>query len=49
MAMAASEKNHEAMMKNARKVPDNTVFFMDQGSLYFVPGRIDPTGDFYVN
>jgi len=49
MAMASSEKNHEAMMKNARKVPDNTVFFMDNGSLYYVPGRLDPSGNFYVN
>ena len=49
MAMASTEKNHEAMMKNARKVPDNTVFFMDNGSLYYVPGRLDPSGNFYVN
>jgi hypothetical protein len=37
MAMASTEKNHEAMMKHAKKVPDNTVFFMDQGSLYMCP------------
>jgi hypothetical protein len=49
MAMAASEKNHEAMMKDARKVPDNTVFFMDHGSLYSTPGKLDPSGNFYVN
>jgi hypothetical protein len=49
MAMAPAEKNHEAMMKNAKKVPDNTVFFMDNGALYYTPGRLDPTGNFYVN
>jgi hypothetical protein len=49
MAMASTEKNHGAMMKNAKKVPSDTVFFMDQGSLYYVPGRIDPTGNFFVN
>ncbi|WP_375310296.1 hypothetical protein [Bradyrhizobium sp. A5] len=49
MAMAPAEKNHEAMMKNAKKVPDNTVFFMDNGSLYSTSGRLDPTGNFYVN
>jgi hypothetical protein len=49
MAMAPAEKNHEAMMKNAKKVPENTVFFMDNGSLYYTPGRLDPTGNFYVN
>lgn len=49
MAMASTEKNHEAMMKNAKKVPDNTIFFMDQGALYYVPGQLDPTGNFYVN
>ncbi len=49
MAMASTEKNHESMMKNARKVPENTVFFMDNGSLYYTPGRLDPSGNFYVN
>ena len=29
MAMASTPKNHESMMKNATKVPNNTVFFMD--------------------
>jgi hypothetical protein len=48
-AMASTEKNHESMMKSAQKVPDNTVFFMDNGSLYSTPGRLDPTGNFYVN
>lgn len=49
MAMASTEKNHEGMMKHAKKVPDNTVFFMDNGSLYYASGRLDPTGNFYVN
>lgn len=49
MAMAPAEKNHEAMMKNAKKVPDNTVFFMSNGSMYYTSGRLDPTGNFYVN
>src|SRR3954453_19751334 len=49
MAMAPAEKNHEAMMKSAKKVPDNTVFFMNNGSLYSTSGRLDPTGNFYVN
>lgn len=49
MTMASSEKNHETMMKHSKKVPENTVFFMDQGSLYYVPGRIDPGGNFFVN
>ncbi len=49
MAMAPAEKNHEAMMKHAKKVPENTVFFMDNGTLYSASGRLDPTGNFYVN
>ena len=49
MALASTEKNHEAIMKHAKKVPDNTVFFMDHGLLYYVPGRIDPSGNFFVN
>jgi hypothetical protein len=49
MAMAPAERNHDAMMKNAKKVPDNTVFFMDKGTLYSTSGRLDPTGNFYVN
>jgi len=47
MAMAADEKNHEAMMKHATKVPDNTVFFMHHGELYSTAGTLDPTGNFY--
>ncbi len=47
MAMAATEKNHDAMMKRAAKVPANTVFFMNNGELYSVSGTLDPTGNFY--
>ncbi len=47
MAMAPGEKNHEAMMKHATKVPNNTVFFMDNGQLYSTSGTLDPTGNFY--
>ncbi len=47
MAMASTEKNHDAMMKHAAKVPANTVFFMNNGELYSVSGTLDPTGNFY--
>ena len=47
MAMASTPKNHDAMMKNAVKVPPNTVFFMDKGQLYSTSGMLDPTGNFY--
>lgn len=47
-AMAATPRNHDAMMKNAAKVPDNTVFFMDKGQLYSTSGMLDPTGNFYL-
>jgi hypothetical protein len=47
MAMAASPKNHDTMMKKATKVPANTMFFMDNGQLYSVSGTLDPTGNFY--
>ena len=46
MAMVSVPKNHEAMMKNATKVPSNTMFFMDNGQLYSVQGTLDPTGNF---
>jgi hypothetical protein len=45
--MASGAKNHDAMMKEARKVPNNTVFFMDGGQMYMVSGALDPTGNFY--
>jgi len=44
MAMAAGEKNHDSMMKNATKVPPNTIFFMDNGTLYSTAGKFDPGG-----
>ena len=47
MAMASGGKNHEAIMREARKVPNNTVFFMDGGQMYMVSGTLDPTGNFY--
>ena len=47
-AMAATPKNHDTMMKNAKKVPDNTVFFMNNGQLYSASGMLDPTGNFYI-
>jgi len=47
MAMAPGEKNHDAMMKHATKVPSNTMFFMDNGELYSASGTLDPTGNFY--
>jgi hypothetical protein len=48
ITIAPGEKNHEAMMKNAVKVPDNTVFFMNNGKLYSASGMLDPTGNFYI-
>jgi hypothetical protein len=48
ITIAPSEKNHEAMMKNATKVPNNTVFFMNNGQLYSTSGMLDPTGNFYL-
>jgi len=47
MAMASGSKNHDAMMKGAKKVPNNTVFFMSGGQMYMVSGTLDPTGNFY--
>ena len=47
MAMAPGEKNHDAMMRNATKVPANTMFFMHNNELYSVSGTLDPTGNFY--
>ena len=45
MSMAMNSKNHGAMMKNAKKVPNNTIFFMDGGQLYSVSGTLDATGN----
>lgn len=47
MAMAAGDKNHAAMMRRAKKVPANTVFFMEGDQMYSVSGTLDPTGNFY--
>jgi hypothetical protein len=47
MAMPSGAKAHDAMMKRARKVPGNTVFFMEGGQMYLVSGTLDPTGNFY--
>jgi len=47
MAMAPGERNHDAMMKHATKVPANTTFFMHNNELYSVSGTLDPTGNFY--
>ncbi len=47
MAMASGSKNHGAMMMRAKKVPSNTIFFMDGGQMYMVSGTLDPTGNFY--
>jgi hypothetical protein len=48
MAMASGAKNHDAMMKSAKKVPNNTVLFMSGGELYSTSGMLDPTGNFYL-
>ena len=47
MSMVSGAKNHEAMMKHAKRVPANTVFFMEGGQMYMVSGTLDPTGNFY--
>jgi len=47
MAVASGPKNHDALMKGAKKVPNNTVFFMSGGQMYMVSGTLDPTGNFY--
>ena len=47
MTMASSARNHDAMMKGAKKVANGTVFFMEGGQMYMVSGTLDPTGNFY--
>jgi len=47
MTTVSGEKNREAMMKDAAKVPHNTISFMDNGQLYSTSGTLDPTGNFY--
>ena len=48
MKMADSDKNRKAMMEHATKVSDNTIFFMNNGTLYSTSGMLDPTGNFYI-
>ena len=48
MKMANSDKNHKAIMEHSTKVSDNTIFFMDNGTLYSASGMLDPTGNFYI-
>jgi len=48
MSVAAGDGNHRAMMRHAKKVPNNTVFFMSNGQLYSASGMLDPTGNFYL-
>lgn len=49
VAVAAGETNHKAMMRRATKVSKDTVFFMSDGQLYMAHGRLDPTGNFFIN
>lgn len=46
MTMANGAKGHDAMMKNATKVQDNTVFFMQGNQLYMAYGILDAAGNF---
>lgn len=39
--MSMANANHAAMMKGARKVPNNTVFFMQGDQLYMRTGPMD--------
>jgi len=48
MSVAAGDGNHRTMMRHAKKVPNNTVFFMSNGQLYSASGMLDPTGNFYL-
>lgn len=48
ITLAPGEKNHDAMMRHATRVPDNTVFFMSNGQLYSTRGMLDPTGNFHL-
>ena len=48
-SMAEAGQYLDAMIRRAAKVPENTLFFMDKGSLYSVSGRLDPTGHLHVN
>jgi hypothetical protein len=46
MSMANGAMGHDAMMKNATKVQDNTVFFMQGNQLYMAYGVLDAAGNF---
>ena len=46
MAMASAPKNHDAMMKNAVKVPNNTVFLHGQGPALLDLGDARPDRQF---
>ena len=46
MTMANGAMGHDAMMKNATKVQDNTVFFMQGNQLYMAYGILDAAGNF---
>lgn len=48
MPMAKMQKHMDSMMKNASKVPANTVFFMNNGQLHSASGMLDPSGNFYI-
>jgi len=46
MRMAVNQSSHASMMKHAKKLPANTVIFMDNGSIYMATGELDPGGNF---
>jgi hypothetical protein len=46
MQMNVNQGSHAAMMKRAKKLPANTVIFMDNGSIYMATGELDPGGNF---
>jgi hypothetical protein len=46
MTMANGAKNHDAMMKNATEVRNDTVFFMQGDQLYMAYGILDTAGNF---
>jgi len=46
MQMSVNQSSHDAMMKHAKKLPPNTVIFMNNGSIYMATGELDPGGNF---
>lgn len=46
MQMGVNQSSHDAMMKHAKKLPPNTVIFMNNGSIYMATGELDPGGNF---